>query len=362
MFAGLELTFANNFTINRIVEDAITLPTIDIVNNFMANLNKAFTYKEIDDAKVVCKLAKQVKNIGGASAEANNLRVVITPAQWQNERKLVDFERPKNVPEGSWSFNVSIDPDVIEVQTDPAWWDANGPEEDFISDAFNLIFNVMTQVHIGDALYPAAALAPHPTRGGGHVNIDARTAGIKFPVHVLNMMLGWQDHPGRKQQTGDGGLIEVSAQNQAVVRDDRCKNLFSTGEEVLAGPNELQTGLQNLQETCTKQMFTNRGQWKKVKTEITDLLYQFPQKAIIKPGKNFLASQKINDSQLEAISDARTRLLHNQAINIEHLGEDENGAIAGRIEFREFRAQNGLAQVTQSVRICSDVIEKATKS
>ncbi|NUP08003.1 MAG: hypothetical protein HOW73_18310 [Polyangiaceae bacterium] len=346
-FAGLELTFANDYTKASFKEGN---PTIEHqkIQEFMEGLrdqieeNLKPLIESAYNAKVSIEFVEDIqKDFGGKSGQVSNLRVTISDVHPDAPEHLQTLAK-------DWGFTISLDPQVIEVQMGPASWDPETAnwESEIVQATYDFVLSNE------DGLFSASqspfnGLAPNPTLGGGHVNIDAETAGFESSDQIVELLQRWEDHRAEAAHDEDS-LIEQNPQCQAVLSVTRYKGLFD-GKKGNAHAHDIRAALDDA-----------RGQkWEQAMAIIEKAFFDHPQRSIINDAPGCLPEAEIPRNAKARREEASRIVRHNQAVNVEHL---ESSGPTGRIEFREFRAQNSPAEVNKSIALCYGLVSKVTAS
>lgn len=213
-------------------------------------------------------------------------------------------------------FKVSVDPGVVEVQTKPI---TLCEIEETYFNIIQGIFDVFT-----------ATLNMQVGNGGGHVNVDYQTGFCGDFSNIKKMLVASECYYMNfiKDKSEVNEVIDVTyISHDPFINSDRilkgdsdseAKNYYSHWVNNVLGKNENQFKEEHIQWLLMHP------------TDIQD-----------------------RDSVLEGTIDMKkNRALHYQAVNIEHIFEEN--PIERRLEFRFFKAQRSVDDIIE----CIDIIDK----
>lgn len=331
---GLELTFSNESTKKDFGDKGVIgFEASNRFKEFLGNIQKAFqassveVFSEKDESSyhefaVTAELAEVSKDLGDGE-KIHDLRVEIT------DEKEVKF----------W-FNISRDPQVIEIQTMPVKVSELQNAESVAVAALGKLFEILESSKYGDA-----KLSPSK-EGGGHINVDAKMGGLLNAEAILKLIELWNQ---KLVKESDEKIIEHEPQTAALIDDSRYfrnekkfDNVVQDRSAALldALKSTLEKALKNYKIATKDDEDPN----KKEREEVAAIYWKYPQVRL------FPALL----SDYSKTSDEREKkvCIHNQAINLEHLfeGKEEQR----RIEFRNFIAQGSVEQILK----CWTVIEE----
>lgn len=214
-------------------------------------------------------------------------------------------------------FTVSVDPGVVEVQTKPiTLYEIEVTYFDIIQGIFD-VFTTTLKMQVGN--------------GGGHVNVDYQTGFCGDFLNIQRMLVASECYYMNfiKDKPSVNEVIDVTyISHDPFISSDRiikeisnseAKNYYSHWRNNVLGKNETQ-----------------------FKEKHIDWLLSHP------------TDIQDRDSVLEGTIDMKkNRALHYQAVNIEHIFEEN--PIERRLEFRFFKAQCNVDDIIKCINIIDEI-------
>lgn len=222
----------------------------------------------------------------------------------------------------SWSFNIDLDPNCIEIQTEPISYNTFLTLQGLINAS---IFS------IADSLRLKADENPK-TGGGGHISFDVNTAFMGNAGFLRNFLVAY----AKESQKISG------EKHRFIVECEDLENAPYLGD--------LREGSINMFYNTIKE-FDKLSPGKKT---IKDLVSQIQQKVYY---NNFVGDM---ENILSPRSGSKQRKVdpelayHYQAVNLEHVSED-----SGRVEMRRFNAQKSAAETIEQFQFLINLLLKS---
>lgn len=322
---GLELTFSNSSTKSDFGEKGLkNHESTKKYHDFLENLKKSFDSIKFDleedfpALEISQEILDSNKDLGDSSYGVQDLKI-----------NFLDKE-------GSVKFwiNITRDPQVIEIQTMPVPVSEFKKDNSLPSKVLDCLFSKVfgndgCMKYGGDKLFPSK-------EGGGHINVDAKSSGLDNKEAVFELMQKWDKVDSSKTE----GLVIEESQTAARLKDTRYDRKFSTFKM-----DNYSSELLNLIEKALDTKSTDNSA---VLKSLSEAYWTYPQVKLF-PRLIPDGSTKKSDEELRIC-------IHNQAINIEHLFEED--VKSRRVEFREFEAQKSRDDVLGCWGIIEELLLK----
>jgi hypothetical protein len=259
-----------------------------------------------------------------------------------------------------WWWKLSLDPGVVEIQTAPTPGATFDPEHE----------STIGAVVDADIFGVAGKLGFTAGGGGGHVNVDFATGFGEDYSLIPKVLLATEaaintlrskdaGDETRKlvefENEGDDPFLSTPRRGVKTKENDRKLQLWDESVEASAESDRSGAWKSNV---ADKHAPTNAAGWEKFRKAHAQWLFSNPS------SRQYLSAGEAGEKFGKTLNEENlAKVLHYQAINIDHLKGDAPGDLPAtdtrRLEFRFFRGQASVQDIMKSVRLIGHIKEAA---